>query len=76
MKGRQIEPDEEPAVVLMPRLLTAEKLAALCDISPQTLHNWRSTRKGPPFVKLGHHVRYPATKAIDWINANTTTPKN
>lgn len=34
-------------------------VAAALGISPQTLANWRCTRRNPlPFVKIGRNIRY------------------
>ena len=40
-------------------LLDEQALASLLGLSVSTLRNWRVTRRGPPFVKLGARaVRY------------------
>jgi hypothetical protein len=38
--------------------LTEMQAAALLDVKPSTLSNWRHRRKGPAFLKRGNRVRY------------------
>mgnify|MGYP001562528755 FL=1 len=38
--------------------LTTEQLAERWGISPQTLENWRSSKKGPDYVKMGGVIVY------------------
>lgn len=38
--------------------LTTEQLAERWGISPQTLDNWRSSKKGPDYVKMGGVIVY------------------
>ena len=38
--------------------LTTEQLAERWNISPQTLENWRSSKKGPDYVKMGGVIVY------------------
>jgi hypothetical protein len=47
-----------------PPLLTPAQLAARWQISPELLAAWRYRGDGPPFVKLGHHVRYPVEAVL------------
>lgn len=39
-------------------LLNQNELASRWGMSPRTLENWRSTGKGPKYIKLGGQVRY------------------
>lgn len=42
-----------------PSFLTTPELADRWQLHPNTLENWRSQGKGPPFVKITHKgVRY------------------
>lgn len=51
-------------------LLAAEELAALLGTSTITLANWRSTGKGPRFVKIGERmVRYRRADVLAFIEA-------
>jgi excisionase family DNA binding protein len=39
-------------------LLVAEEVAALTGLSIETLAQWRSQRRGIPYLKIGRSVRY------------------
>lgn len=41
--------------------LNQNELASRWGMSPRTLENWRSSGKGPAYVKLGGQVRYRIT---------------
>jgi hypothetical protein len=45
-------------------------------VSVGTLRNWRMLRIGPPFIKIGKAVLYPASELDAWDEANKvrTTP--
>ncbi len=57
----------------MATMLTTEQLAARWGIAPKTLHNWRHTGGGPPFVKIGRAVRYRADAIDRWLAERTFT---
>ncbi|MBF0234850.1 MAG: helix-turn-helix domain-containing protein [Desulfamplus sp.] len=46
------------------RLFTSDDAAAYLNIKPQTLANWRHTRKNLDYVKIGRRVMYEK-KALD-----------
>jgi predicted DNA-binding transcriptional regulator AlpA len=50
-------------------LLTTKQAAAFLGIAPATLDNWRSLKKGPPFLRVGARVRYEAADLRAWIEA-------
>lgn len=39
--------------------LTSKEVADRWRLSDQTLANWRSAGKGPPFIRVGSRVLYP-----------------
>jgi excisionase family DNA binding protein len=39
-------------------LLTPERVSALTGLSEETLAQWRSKRRGIPYLKIGRAVRY------------------
>lgn len=39
-------------------LLSAEQVSELTGLSPETLAQWRSQRRGIPYLKIGRAVRY------------------
>lgn len=51
------------------RLLRAEDVAEITGLSTETLAQWRSQRKGIPFVKLSRNcVRYRQVDLDRWLN--------
>lgn len=50
-------------------LMTPQELADILRVPRGTLANWRSKDQGPPFIKLGRHVRYPWECVTEWINS-------
>jgi hypothetical protein len=44
-------------------------------ITERTLANWRSSRQGPPFCKVGGRVFYKAEDLIEWESKRTVTIK-
>jgi hypothetical protein len=44
-----------------PAFLTQAEVAVLLGVPERTLEGWRLTRSGPPWLKLGRHVRTTAT---------------
>jgi predicted DNA-binding transcriptional regulator AlpA len=58
-------PDQERRT----RLLRAEDVAEITGLSIETLAQWRSQRKGIPFVKLSRNcVRYQQADLDHWLN--------
>lgn len=64
----------------MTDLLTPAELAGMLGMSVRTLANWRSTGKGPPYLKIGmeppeghqdrRKVRYQRAVAERWAQAH------
>jgi hypothetical protein len=59
--------------------LTSKEVAARWRLSDQTLANWRSAGKGPPFIRVGTRVLYPiegiyAHERIDqsWLSQDSS----
>jgi len=50
-----------------PIFLTQRDVAELLRLPPRTLEDWRQTGSGPPFVKLGRHVRYDRDELLAWV---------
>ena len=46
--------------------MTETEAAALMEIAPKTLRNWRSAGKGPPFTKRGMEVVYHLSDIQQW----------
>jgi len=51
-------------------LLTVQQVSELTGISVETLNQWRSLRKGPPFLKIeGRLVRYRRADLVKYLDA-------
>lgn len=48
-------------------ILTPEQTAALLQVSPRTVEEWRRTRTGPPWHRMGRHVRYLRREVLVWF---------
>lgn len=60
---RKVLPSDSPA-----RLLRAEDVAALTGLSIETLAQWRSQKRGIPYVKISHNcVRYRQSDFDGWL---------
>ncbi len=44
--------------VILHDLLTAEQVSAVTGLSEETLAQWRSQKRGIPYLKIGRAVRY------------------
>ena len=40
------------------------------DCRPKTMANWRSSHRGPPYVRLPSGVRYPIAGLFSWLQEN------
>jgi hypothetical protein len=49
-------------------LLRPEDVCAVLGTKPKTLSNWRSERRGPPFVTIGRHAYYPMDPLMLWLD--------
>ena len=50
-------------------LLTVQQVSELTGISVETLNQWRSQRKGPPYLKVeGKLVRYRRTDLLKYFD--------
>lgn len=68
--------DTETMTVRLPRLMTQQQVAELTQKSPKTLERMRWLGEGPPWVKLGRHVRYRASDVQLWIESNLQQPQS
>ena len=50
------------------RVLTTTELSERLSVPESTLQDWRGRNIGPPWIKMGKHVRYPVTDLATWIN--------
>ena len=56
-------------VPVTPEYLTADQVSQMTGFSPKALENYRSKRSGPPFLKVGHSVRYRADDVRAWVES-------
>jgi excisionase family DNA binding protein len=57
------------------KLLTAEEVAEQTGLSVETLAQWRSQRRGIPFVKISRNcVRYQKSDLDTWIQERIVRP--
>jgi excisionase family DNA binding protein len=57
------------------RHLTPEELAEREGVPLQTVYGWNKQRNGPPFMKIGRHVRYRLADVIEWEKARTVATR-
>lgn len=64
----RMESQDRPVSIASPRLLTAEDVAQITGLSVETLAQWRSQRRGIPFVKISRNcVRYRQCDLDAWL---------
>jgi excisionase family DNA binding protein len=59
----------------MTTLLHAEDVAELLSIPVATLADWRASGKGPPYLRVGQHVRFRAEDVDAWIAGRVRDPE-
>lgn len=53
----------------------AELLSAWgLDVSTRSLQEWRSTGRGPAYLKIGNQIRYHRGKLSTWLAAHEVEP--
>lgn len=56
----------------MEKHYTTREVSRILGVTLGTLRVWRSTGKGPSYVKFGDRVvRYPESKLEEWIDEKT-----
>ncbi len=62
----------QPLPVAMARLLTAGDVASMTGLSVETLAQWRSQKRGIPFIKISRNcVRYRQSDLDSWLVERT-----
>lgn len=54
---------------MTPVYLTADQVAQMTGFSTKSLEAYRAKRQGPPFLKIGHSIRYRADDVRAWVEA-------
>jgi predicted DNA-binding transcriptional regulator AlpA len=57
------------------RLLTTKELAEKFQLPEKTLADWRSRGIGPPYMKMGKHVRYEDEASDAWAAEQAVAPR-
>lgn len=52
-------------------LMTQDELAAILEVSKDTLADWRRQKLGPDFVRVGKLVLYREADIMEWVKRNT-----
>jgi excisionase family DNA binding protein len=55
-------------------LLGPDDVSELLGVPSATLANWRCAGKGPPFLRVGRHVRYRRGDVERWIDDQVRDP--
>jgi hypothetical protein len=55
-------------------LMTPSEMEAELKLSASTLAQWRWLKKGPPWVKVGRHVRYSRRGYEKWLASGADSP--
>jgi hypothetical protein len=51
------------------QIMTGPQVAALLQVPPRTLEEWRQTHSGPPWRRVGRHVRYVRREVLGWFES-------
>ena len=63
--------DTAARLIAVPKLLTAVEVAAITGLSIETLAQWRSQKKGIPYIKISRNcVRYRQIDLDQWIGTH------
>lgn len=63
-------PTADPNAILAD-FLSPEELGAQLRKTPRSLSQWRRTKQGPPYVKIGNTVLYQRAAVSAWLLAQT-----
>jgi excisionase family DNA binding protein len=56
--------------------LTIRDLAERVGVPEQTVYQWNSRGGGPPYMKIGRHVRFRLADVVEWERSRTVEPAN
>lgn len=54
----------------MSRLLRPAEVAEFLAVTDKSLAHWRSRNTGPPWIRVGRQIRYPADGLHTWLAEN------
>ena len=68
-RGRRASPQDDA-----PMFLSTHQAATLLTISTRTLHRFRETGEGPPYIRLGGRFVYAYDDLMEWMWSKRETP--
>lgn len=57
----------------MTEYLTTEQVADMFQVPVATVRDWRYKETGPPAIRVGKYVRYPANAVEEWVEGLEVT---
>lgn len=67
---------EDSTKQIKKRLITINELAALTGLSIGTLYQWKSQKKGIPYVKIGRLIKYDLKDVEKFIDEHKVYPND
>jgi len=58
-----------------PKMLTTDEASDFLKVPKQTLALWRTWRRGPKYVKVGHAVRYTEEDLLAYLKVQKIDPR-
>ncbi len=55
--------------------MTPAEVAEVLRVRERLLYDWRARGAGPPWVKVGHYVRYDPVALQLWIDSERSGPR-
>lgn len=56
------------------KLLDPSEVAEYLGVPEKTLAQWRYIKSGPPFCKIGRHIRYRPVDLTEWVESRCVVP--
>jgi len=56
----------------VPTHMNTKKAAKYLGIGYNTMHQWRTSGRGPKFIKIGRYIRYRITDLEDFLSQNAS----
>lgn len=58
------------------KAMSEKEAAEYLGLRPNTLSNWRITRKGPPYYRVGGRIIYRLKELEFWLQRHKQLPEN
>lgn len=69
---RTITQQAPPSRVALPDLMTADEVAQVLRVHPNTLRTWRHEAYGPAVVMIGRYPRYDRAVVAAWVRSRSS----